>query len=315
MAQSGQVTPAAGGSRGPAARPRIIYRPGAMPHSAITQPHAFEVPRSDTVLAAERTGAGAPLLLLHGLTATRRYVLHGSTALAREGFELIGYDARGHGASLPAADPTAYNYDLLGDDAAAVLAAADVASAALVGQSMGAATAVNLTLRHPQRVRALVVITPAHRGAPSPNLAHWDALAEGLEQGGVDGFLAAYGTPRVPPAMVETIRVVIRQRLERHAHPEGVVAALRQIPRSAAFAGLAALERIDVPTLIVASSDDMDAEHPLAVAEEYARRIPAAEFIIEEPGQSPLAWRGGSLSRVVGEFLGRHGLGATPFRD
>jgi len=282
-----------------------------MPHSALTQPHPFTVPRADTVLAGDRTGAGAPVLLLHGLTATRRYVLHGATALARSGFELVGYDARGHGASLPASDPTAYAYDLLGDDAAAILAAAGLGSAALVGQSMGAATAVNVALRHPELVRGLVIITPAHRGAPSPNLAHWDALAEGLEQGGVDGFLAAYGPPRVPAQMLETVRVVMRQRLERHAHPEGVVAALRQIPRSAAFPGLAALERVRVPTLIVASRDDMDPEHPLAVAEEYLQRIPGAEFVIEEPGQSPLAWRGGSLSRIVGEFLGRGGADAA----
>lgn len=282
-----------------------------MPHSAITEPHPFTVARADTTVAAERTGAGAPVLLLHGLTATRRYVLHGSTALARTGYELIGYDARGHGASLPAADPRAYSYDLLGDDAVAVLAATGTGSAGLVGQSMGAATAVNVALRHPQLVRALVIITPAHRGAPSSNLAHWDALAEGLEQGGVDGFLAAYGPPRVPAGMVETVRVVMRQRLERHEHPEGVAAALRAIPRSAAFAGLAALEGIRVPTLIIASHDEMDPEHPLAVAEEYARRIPGAEFIIEEPGQSPLAWRGGSLSRIVGDFLARQGMGAA----
>jgi len=285
-----------------------------MPHSAITEPHPFTVPRADTVLAAERTGAGAPLLLLHGLTATRRYVLHGSTALARDGFELIGYDARGHGTSLPATDPTAYAYDLLGDDATAILAAAGVGPAGLVGQSMGAATAINVTLRSPHVVRALVIITPAHRGAPSTDLARWDALAEGLEQGGVDGFLAAYGQPRVPAAMIETVRVVMRQRLERHAHPEGVVAALRRIPRSAAFPGLAALEQIAVPTLIVASRDEMDPEHPLAVAEEYAQRIPGAEFAIEEPGHSPLAWRGGRLSRIVGDFLDRHGIRAAAAR-
>jgi pimeloyl-ACP methyl ester carboxylesterase len=282
-----------------------------MPHSAITEPHPYTVARADTTLSAERTGRGAPVLLLHGLTATRRYVLHGSTSLARAGYELIGYDARGHGASLPAKDPTDYRYDLLGDDAAAVLAAAGIGSAGLVGQSMGAASAVNLVLRSPQFVQALVIITPAHRGAPSPDLARWDALAEGLEQGGVDGFIAAYGPPQVPAEMVETVRVVMRQRLERHEHPEGVVAALRAIPRSAAFAGLEALEGIRVPTLIVASRDEMDPEHPLAVAEEYARRIPGAHFAIEEPGQSPLAWRGGSLSRIVGEFLGRQGIGAA----
>ena len=69
---------------------------------------------------------------------------------------------------------------------------------------------------------------------------------------------------------------------------------------------MAALERIDVPTLIVASRDDMDAEHPLAVAVAYRERIGGAEFVIEAEGQSPLAWRGGSLSREIAAFLARH---------
>jgi pimeloyl-ACP methyl ester carboxylesterase len=273
-----------------------------------TGPQPFAVTRPDTVLAGERTGSGTPLLLLHGLTATRRYVLHGSTGLVREGYALIGYDARGHGASLPAADPHRYAYDDLGDDAVAVLDAQGIERAVLIGQSMGSATALNVVLRHPARVAGLVIITPAHRGAPSPNPAHWDALADGFARSGADGFLEAYGPPSVPPAMLATTITVIRQRLERHEHPEGVVAALRAVPRSAAFDGLDALASVTVPTLIVASTDDMDPEHPIAVAEEYRARIPGAGFVVEEPGQSPLAWRGGSLSRVIGAFLAERGL-------
>lgn len=272
-------------------------------------PQPFLVTRPDTTLSGEHIGVGAPALLLHGLTATRRYVLHGSTGLVRDGFRLLSYDARGHGASLPADDPQRYAYDTLGDDAVAVLDACEVPRAVLIGQSMGSATAINVALRSPERVAGLVIVTPAHRGAPSPNPEHWDALADGFARGGPDGFLAAYGPPKVPPAMLETTMTVIRQRLERHQHPEGVVAALRAVPRSAAFDGLGALAAIQVPTLIVASTDDMDPEHPLAVAEEYRTRIPGAEFVIEEPGQSPLAWRGGTLSRVIGAFLARRGLG------
>lgn len=281
-----------------------------MSTSARPAPQPFLVTRPDTTLSGERIGAGAPLVLLHGLTATRRYVLHGSTGLVRDGFTLLSYDARGHGASLPADDPRRYAYDTLGDDAVAVLDAHGLAHAVLIGQSMGSATAINVALRHPDRVAGLVIVTPAHRGAPSPNPEHWDALADGFARGGPEGFMAAYGQPKVPPAMLDTAVTVIRQRLERHEHPEGVVAALRAVPRSAAFDGLDALTAIRVPTLIVASTDDMDPEHPLAVAEQYRARIPAAEFVVEEPGQSPLAWRGGTLSRVIGEFLARRGLGA-----
>jgi pimeloyl-ACP methyl ester carboxylesterase len=274
-----------------------------MTHTLSTEPQPFEVVREDTTLSAERAGTGAPILLLHGLTATRRYVLHGSTALVRGGRTLISYDARGHGLSEPARDPHAYTYDLLGDDARAVCRHAGVARVTLAGQSMGAATALNVALRDPDLVHALVIITPAHRGAPTADLTRWNALADGLEFGGVDGFMAAYGTPRVPDAMIETVRVVMRQRLARHRHPEAVAAALRCIPRCAAFAGLDALREIRVPTLIVASRDELDPDHPLAVAEEYAQRIAGAELVVEPAGQSPLAWRGGSLSRVIADFL------------
>jgi pimeloyl-ACP methyl ester carboxylesterase len=266
-------------------------------------PVPFTVARPDTTISGEHTGLGRPLVLLHGLTATRRYVLHGSTALARDGHVLISFDARGHGASLPAGLPGRYHYDALGDDAAAVMTAQGVERAVLVGQSMGSATAINVALRHPARVAGLVIITPAHRGAPSANLDRWDALADGLETGGVDGFLAAYGPLRVPASMRDAAVTVLRQRLERHLHPDGVVAALRGVPRSAAFDGLDALSGITVPTLIIASRDDMDPEHPREVAEEYRQRIPNSDLIIEDPGQSPLAWRGGSLSRAVAAFL------------
>ena len=47
----------------------------------------------------------------------------------------------------------------------------------------------------------------------------------------------------------------------------------------------------------------------LRIAEQYVRTIPNAEFLIENPGESPLAWRGGSLSAGVLRFLADSGLG------
>ena len=255
--------------------------------------------RDGVALSGESSGDGPPVLLLHGLTATRRYVVHGSRAIERAGHRVIAYDARGHGTSAPAPERTAYHYDALADDAVAVLDHLGVGAAALVGQSMGSATAVAVALRHPERVRSLAIVTPAHRGAPSLNLEHWDALADGLESGGPEGFLAALGPLHVGERWREAVRTVILQRLGRHDHPGAVADALRAIPRSAAFDGLAALERIAVPTIVVGSRDDVDPDHPIAVAEEYARRIPGSRFVVEEPGESPLAWRGGALSKEI----------------
>lgn len=262
-------------------------------------PEEFALARGELTLRGEVSGAGDAVLLLHGLTATRRYVVHGSRAIERAGRRVVAFDVRGHGVSAPAGDPADYHYAALAEDALAVLDHLGIERAALVGQSMGSATAVAIALAHPERVRALAIVTPAHRGAPSANLEHWDALAAGLESGGPEGFLAALGPLQVGERWRDAVRTVILQRLGRHEHPGAVADALRSIPRSAAFDGMEALERLEVPTIVVGSRDDVDPDHPLAVAEEYVERIPGARFTVEEPGDSPLAWRGGALSKEI----------------
>ena len=141
---------------------------------------------------------GPPVLLMHGLTATRRYVVMGSRMLERSGHRVIKYDARAHGHSSPAPSPDAYTYDLLADDAIAVLDARDVERAVLAGASMGAHTLLNVALRHPDRVAGVVVITPAYTGDPVGEEAAPRALgptSEGLRTGGVEGFVEAMGAP------------------------------------------------------------------------------------------------------------------------
>jgi pimeloyl-ACP methyl ester carboxylesterase len=263
-------------------------------------------------LAVEEAGDGSaaapPLVLAHGLTATRRYVVHGSRALERAGHRVLSYDARGHGESDPAPEPGAYEYSDLVGDLEAVLDDRELERVVLVGASMGAATTLAYALANPERVAALIQVTPAHLGLPQTDpaeLARWDSLADGLERGGVDGFMRAYGDPPVEPRFRGLIVEAIRQRLSRHRHPEAVAAALRVVPRSTAFDGVVALERLTVPTLIVASHDELDPEHPYEVAQTYAERIEGAELISEEPGASPLAWRGAQLSRAIMSFLER----------
>jgi len=270
----------------------------------------FRVDRGGgVVLDAESAGEGPEVLLLHGLTATRRYVLHGSRGLERAGRRVISYDARGHGRSTPPADPVEYAYrPTLADDAVAVLDASGARDAVLMGQSMGSATALAVAFTHPERVRGLVIVTPAHRGHPAADMTRWDALSRGLATGGVEGFMAAMGEPRVPEKWRSSITTVVRQRMERHEHPDGVAAALAAIPRTAAFDGVEALRDLRVPVLVVGSRDELDPDHPLAVAQEYARLIPGCELLVEDPGESPLAWRGGSLSAAVLDLMARRGI-------
>ena len=253
------------------------------------------------------TGDGTPVVLLHGLTATHRYVVMGSRTLERSGHRVIAYDARGHGASDPAPDGV-YDYPALAADLLRVMDERGIERAVLAGASMGAHTALRVALEAPERVAALAVITPAYDpvdSASPESLARWDALADGLEQGGVEGFVAAYDTSTVPDAWRDTITTVLRQRLGAHEHPRAVADAIRGVPRSQPFDTLHDLARVEAPTVVVADRDDADPGHPLSVGEAYAELIPGAELVVEEPGRSPIAWQGGQLSKVIAGVAAR----------
>jgi pimeloyl-ACP methyl ester carboxylesterase len=267
---------------------------------------AFEVRSGGVRLSGEQAGEGPPVVLLHGLTATRRYVVMGSRLLERSGYRVIAYDARGHGRSTPAPAPAEYDYQDLAADLEAVLDALDAPRALLAGASMGALTALSFARAHPDRVAALGVITPAYDPTvPSPLAQERDALAEGLRSGGVEGFLAAYDFTAIPEQWRETVQTVIRQRLALHEHPAAVADALEVVPRSRPFPGLRDLVTVAMPTLVVASRDEVDPGHPLALAEAYAQAIPGATLKVEEGGppvRSPIAWQGGQLSKLLIEL-------------
>ncbi len=262
----------------------------------------------DVTLAVSDDGAGVPVVLLHGLSASRRYVVMGSQALQRAGHRVVAYDARGHGSSSPAPQPSAYGYESLTADLVGVLDALGIERAMLAGASMGAHTILRLALEAPERVAGLVVITPGYDPTEVDDparLARWDALSDALREGGIDAFVEAFGVQRLPAAWRDIIATVMRQRLAHHEHPEAVADALRWTPRSRPFADLHALEEIEIPAVVVASRDEADPGHPLALGELYAELLPDAELRVEEEGSSPLAWQGGRLSKVIAELAQR----------
>jgi pimeloyl-ACP methyl ester carboxylesterase len=263
---------------------------------------SFEVESDGVVLRGTREGSGPPIVLAHGLTAHRDLVVHGSRALVRAGHELIHYDARGHGESDPGA-PGSYVYEQLADDLDAVVAATAAERPVLAGHSMGAHTIATLALRDPARWAGVVLISPASVGVPleERSLANWDSLAAGLEVDGIDGFIAAYEIG-MDPEWHDTLVRIARERLRRHRDLGAVATALREVPRSLPFDGIAELESLDLPALVVASHDKADPGHPHSIASAWATALPRARSISEEAGESPLAWQGGRLSREIAGF-------------
>ncbi len=256
-------------------------------------------------IRGEKAGEGPPIVLCHGITATRRSVVHGSRRLERDGHMVIAYDARGHGESDPAPAGQGYGYPELIDDLE-TLVAEEVGEGrfVLAGHSMGAHTAVGYALRHPERLAGLVAIGPTYTGTISAeSVRYWDGLAAALEDRGIDGFVDYIDHAQgIDPAWRDSVLRFTRERMLRHRHLDALVVALREVPRSRPFEALEGLSGLEVPALVVASHDAADPGHPYDIAAAYAEQLPRARLISEAEGQSPLAWQGGRLSREIASF-------------
>lgn len=178
-------------------------------------------------LVYEIAGSGPPLLLLHAGLMDRRMWDPQWPVLA-ERFTAIRYDARGFGQS---ADPDR-PYSLHGDALEVLEAAGVEAAAAVVGVSMGGATALDLALAAPSRVSSLVVVSSEPSGwEHSPEIIRQLEAADAAFARGdldatnelelriwVDGPLRS--ADRVDPALRRQIAASNRVLLERAAEIE-----------------------------------------------------------------------------------------------
>ena len=212
-----------------------------------TTPRPFELEEGGRRLAGEELGEGPPVVLAHGVTATRRYVVHGSKALARAGYRQISYDARAHGESGPAPEGSGYSYAELAGDLGRVIGERAGDRPVVCGDSMGCHTAAAHALEHAEELAGVVLIRPVTLGLPAPDeaLAHWDRLADGLERGGVEGFMARLrGRPAVSAEFEQTVLRFTRERMGLHRDPVALARAIREVPRSVPFEGMVELESL-----------------------------------------------------------------------
>jgi len=117
-------------------------------------------------------GSGPPVLLIMGLSFTHEMWFRVVPAL-RERYRTILFDNRGMGRSDCPRGP--YSIRQLARDAAAVMDAAGVESAHIVGASMGGMIAQELALRQPSRVRSLVLGCTSYSGM----FARWPHFRRG----------------------------------------------------------------------------------------------------------------------------------------
>lgn len=125
---------------------------------------------------------------------------------------VIVVDQRGHGRTGDLPGPI--TYEVLADDAAAVLADAGVERADVFGYSMGAGAALQLALRHPERVKHLVLASVSfNEGGSLPGFAdQMESLTPEVFAGSVveSDFKRLAPDPDAFPSVVNKIKVMAR---------------------------------------------------------------------------------------------------------
>jgi 3-oxoadipate enol-lactonase len=236
----------------------------------------------DTELFWESAGAGEPVLLVMGLGMAATGWWRTIPVLAEE-LHVISFDNRGVGRSEQPRGP--YTLAQMAEDAIAVLDAANVATVSVYGISMGGMIAQELALRHPERVRALVLgaSTPGGTRHTLPEHEVLDFLRRRPEMPTEEGVWAS-----VPYTYSRATR-------ERHAARigEDVVQRLRFPPEPDGYRaqGGAArwhdtsgrLSAIRAPTLVLHGREDRIV--PLANGRLLAESISGARLeVLEDAG-------------------------------
>jgi 3-oxoadipate enol-lactonase len=239
-------------------------------------------PDGRTQLYWEAAGDGAPVLLIMGLGLSGGAWWRTVPVLARR-LRVITFDHRGVGRSR--AFSPVYTTEAMADDAVAVLDAAGIDRAHVYGISLGGMVAQQVALRHPQRVRSLVLGASGPGGPRSvrPDAEVLDFVRRRLRMRSEDAARASvpfnYG-PRCRSAHPERIEEDIAQRL---ASPFSERAYREQLFAAGLHNCYSRLPRIAVPTLVVHGRHDRMV--PVGNGEILAERIPGARLrILEESG-------------------------------
>lgn len=222
----------------------------------------------------EEHGSGAPVLLIMGLSFTHEMWFRVLSAFIPR-YRVILFDNRGVGSSdVP---PGLYSIPKMATDALAVLDAAEVSAAHVIGASMGGMIAQELALRHPERVRSLVLGSTSHGGLLArwphfryrPRGIRWSKASRLERENALIPLLYAPATPRA--RIEEDFQVRCQCKWSQRGF-------LGQFAGILTWSSYLRLTRLKIPALVMHGAEDhlVPPENGRVVAS----RIPGAEFLL-----------------------------------
>jgi pimeloyl-ACP methyl ester carboxylesterase len=246
-------------------------------------------------------GAGEPVVLLNGLGGDHLYWMGQVRACARS-FRCLALDNRDSGRS--ALSETPYSLGDLAEDVASWLKALQLSPAHVVGHSLGGMVAQELALRHPERVRSLMLVCTAAR-ADAWFLGVLDLLAAVRRQATDTSacfetllpWLVSYQF-FADPDHVERLKVLIRQ----NPHPQKAEGYYRQIDAMRDLNTLDRLTHLNCPVLVASGADDVLI--PARYGHQIAECVPGGRFVLlPAVGHSPPLEDGRAFNQVLLDFL------------
>ncbi len=252
-------------------------------------------------------GEGPPVLLIHGISGCWQNWLENVPYLARR-HRVVALDLPGFGYSpMPDWDLSIAAYSRLVHDFCERLGLAQVA---VVGSSMGGFIAAEATIREPERIARLVLVSAA--GVSHARMRREPALTAGRMAAAAAPYALrlqelSIRRPRLRRLVLEGVfhdPLALRPELVwEFVHPgirsEGFLDALEAL---IGYDYLHRLPEIEVPTLVVWGRQDRVV--PAADATEYNRLIPNSRLVVfDRCGHIPQAERPARFNSLVERFL------------
>jgi len=212
--------------------------------------------RDGVAINFEVEGRGRHVTLLHGV-GSHLQAWDSVVAALRDELTLLRYDLRGHGKSGP---PGPYALDDYVADLAALLDAQSVDRTTLVGFSFGGMIAPAFTVRHPERVRALGIVSGVAGRTPEQRAAvvkRADELARGGASTTVGAAIERWFTPEFRTGTRRSSSDGIQRVLRND--PVGYAAAYRVFAESDP---IDELSKISCPTLVMTGEHDTGVSGP-----------------------------------------------------